>query len=100
MYLPHWVGVLPCLDAGGVDRTVGLMSHVEHHHGSVVAADRQQRVVYWMEVKAHHLVKHLFSPATQVHGTVCAWAARRSGEEGGGARTRTRMLCAFHAVLL
>lgn len=47
--------MLPGLDARGVDRAVGLVSDVEHHHGSVVATDRQQRVVHRVEVEAHNL---------------------------------------------
>ena len=54
-HLPHRVRVLARLDAGGVDRAVGLVPDVEHHHGAVVTAHRQQGVVHRVEVEAHNL---------------------------------------------
>lgn len=57
VYLPHGVRVLARLDAGGVDRAVGLVSDVEHHDGTVVAPHRQERVVHRVEVEAHNLYR-------------------------------------------
>lgn len=54
-HLPHGIGVLSGLDARGVDGTVGLVPHVEHHDRPVVAADRQERVVHRVKVEAHDL---------------------------------------------
>ena len=67
-HLPHGVGVFSRLDARGVDGAVGLMSHVKHHDGPVMAAYGQQGVVDWVEVEAHHLFFEGNAPATEGTG--------------------------------
>ena len=61
------------------------MSDVEHHHRPVVAAYRQQGVVYWVEVEAHNLFQKRKMPQKQGHGMTSTIYAhvREIGEREG-----------------